>query len=102
VAGAHTTSGTLTLLFSHLLQNPEILKRVEAEIDEQVSDSGAPVSINGLEQKLPYFMACVNENFRINPVFTMTLPRVVIAPEGTEIDGHWVPRGVSTLLALGL
>ncbi|KIW99464.1 uncharacterized protein Z518_11203 [Rhinocladiella mackenziei CBS 650.93] len=96
VAGSHTTSGTLTLLFSHLLRNPAILEKVVAEIDTNVCTSfGEPVQITGLEQCLPYSMACINENFRINPAFTMPLPRTVTAPAGTEIDGHWVPKGTA-------
>lgn len=98
IAGSHTTSGTLTLLFSHLLQNPTILGKVLEEIDSNISmNPGEVVQITGLEQQLPYSMACINENFRINAVFTMPLPRKVTSPEGIEIQGHWVPKDVSFL-----
>lgn len=52
-------------------------------------------AIEGLEQSLPYTMACLQENFRINPVFTMPLPRKVAIPGGMDIDGHAVPQNVS-------
>ena len=95
VAGSHTTSGTLTLLFAHLLQNPEILNRVVEELDAVLNElEGSIVPVNGLEAKLPYTMACVNENFRINPVFTMPLPREVMMCDGADIAGHVVPQGV--------
>ncbi|KAK5056690.1 hypothetical protein LTR84_012222 [Exophiala bonariae] len=93
VAGAHTTAGTLTLLFARLLQNSEILDNVVAEIDSNiVAVPGQAIGISGLEQRIPYSTACINESFRINSVFTMTLPRSVTSPTGAEIDGHWVPK----------
>jgi cytochrome P450 len=85
----------LTLLFSHLLQNPVILEKVLEEINSNISVvPGEVVQITGLEQKLPYSMACINENFRINAVFTMPLPRKVTSPTGIKIDEHWVPKDV--------
>ncbi|KAI4596307.1 hypothetical protein KJ359_005436 [Pestalotiopsis sp. 9143b] len=93
VAGSHTTSGTLTLLFAHLLQNPRIMALVVDELHRELQDVQTDVvPIEGLEARLPYTMACINENFRINPVFTMPLPREVMAPEGANIDGYIVPR----------
>jgi Cytochrome P450 len=97
VAGSHTTSGTLTLLFSHLLQNPSILKNVVEELDNNLSNKvDVAYPVDGLERNLTYTMACIQENFRINPVFTMPLMRRVTAKEGIIIDGHFVPRGVSS------
>ncbi|KAF4889145.1 Bifunctional cytochrome P450/NADPH--P450 reductase [Colletotrichum fructicola] len=94
VAGSHTTSGTLTLLFSHILQNPVVHAKVVEEIDSVVENVGsAIVPIKDLEAKLPFVMACVDENFRMNAVFTMPLEREVTAKEGFEIEGHVIPKG---------
>ena len=95
VAGSHTTSGTLTLLFAHILRNPTVLEKVTAEIDTQLAsimDEIMPVE--DLEHLLPYTMACFAESFRINPVFTMPLERKVVAKEGFEIEGHIISTGV--------
>lgn len=51
-------------------------------------------SIEGLEQSLPYTMACLQENFRMNPVFTMPLPRKVAISGGMNIDGRHIPENV--------
>lgn len=53
--------------------------------------------ILGLEASLRYTMACVRENFRINPVFTMHLWRRVGHPGGVNIGDHHIPQGVSFL-----
>lgn len=45
-----------------------------------------------------YTMACVKENFRLNPVFTMPLWRRVGFPGGVDIGKHHIPQGVSLLI----
>ncbi|ENH72102.1 Pisatin demethylase [Fusarium oxysporum f. sp. cubense race 1] len=100
VAGSHTTSGTLTLLFSHLFQKPEILDRVTQELDSNLSNyTGQVISYEALEKDIPYTMACIHENFRINPVFTMPLPRKIMAPGGLVIQGCQIPEK-TTVFAL--
>lgn len=79
-----------------MLQHPDILKRIVAELDDKLPESvGVAYPVNGLEQKLPYTMACIQENFRINAVFTMPLTRQINAKTGVNIDGHLIPAGVS-------
>lgn len=99
VAGSHTTSGTLTLLFYHLLHNSVSSKRLTEELTVSLplpspDDESLP-AYSGLEMQLPYATACIRENYRISPVFTMPLPRTVIEPGGAIIDGYHVPQGVS-------
>lgn len=60
-----------------------------------LSETGAPYIMSRLEKNLVYQMACVRENFRISPVFTMALSRLVTDPRGLEIDGYHVPYKVS-------
>ncbi|KAM6520189.1 hypothetical protein FALCPG4_013742 [Fusarium falciforme] len=94
VAGSHTTSGTLTLLFSHILQNPAVHAKVVDEVDATLGNVESDIiPIEGLETRLPYMMACLNENFRMNSVFTMPLERRVTAKEGLDIGGHVIPKG---------
>lgn len=67
------------------------MNEVDATLGNVESDI---VPIEGLESRLPYMMACLNENFRMNSVFTMPLERRVTAKEGLEIGGHVIPKGV--------
>ncbi|KAL4749004.1 hypothetical protein BDW72DRAFT_205134 [Aspergillus terricola var. indicus] len=94
VAGSHSTAGTLTLLFWHLIQNPSIMRKVQTEIESTLGPlkkDQTSYSIAGLESTLKYTMACVRENFRMNPVFTMPLWRRVGYSHVLEIDGHHIP-----------
>ena len=98
VAGAHTTSATLTFLFYHLMHHPAVAEKVTTEICSIVPKYNAgenQVPYTGLESKLPYTMACIRENFRVAAVFNMPLPRLVTNPHGVTISGHHVPHGVS-------
>ncbi|KAI7761083.1 hypothetical protein LZL87_011488 [Fusarium oxysporum] len=100
VAGSHTTSGTLTLLFSHLLQNPGILNKIIQELDANLSNhTGQVISYQALDKDLPYTGACIQENFRTNPVFTMPLPRKIMTPGGLVIQGCHIPQK-TTVFAL--
>ena len=103
MAGSHSTSGTLTLLFWHLFHNPAICGKIVDEISTNLSpldSKDVAYSIKGLEASLPFTMACVRENFRLNPVFTMPLWRRVESPSGATIGEFEVPYGVSILLPL--
>ncbi|KAL4915980.1 cytochrome P450 [Aspergillus aurantiobrunneus] len=85
--GSHSTAGTLTLLFWHLIQNSEMLATARREITTTL---GIPPLHNGL---------CAKENFRANPVFTMPLWRRVGYPGGFDIGGHHIPQGTSICIS---
>lgn len=93
------------MLFAHLLQNQPILEKIVAEMDSKLPLPGTSTQkihvIDGLEQSLPYTMACIQENFRMNAVFSMPLPRKVTSPSGVEIEGRMIPKNVSLSHKLG-
>lgn len=96
IAGSHTTSSTLTFLFYHILRDPTVAQSLLEELDKELFPLPHGVyEYSGLESKLTYTMACIRENFRKTPVFTMPLPRVVAQKRGTEISGSHIPEGVS-------
>lgn len=98
IAGTHTTSATTTLLFWNLLHNPDAMERCVDEVRSKLpnldSDKVA-YSVTEVEASLPFLRQCVRENFRTTPVFTMPLPRRVMAPEGIVIAGEHIEQGVS-------
>lgn len=105
IAGTHTTSATTTLLFWNLLHNPESLDRCVEEVAEKLPDLSSDkvaYSVTEVETSLPFLRQCVRENFRTTPVFTMPLPRRVMAPEGIIIAGEHVEQGVSQSIILDI
>lgn len=99
IAGSHTTAASITLLFYHLLHNPDVLRKLEEEMAQELPNlSEGAFAYTGLEKKLPYMTACIRESFRMSPVFTMPLTRMVAPDEGMEVDGQHLPKGVSGFL----
>lgn len=86
------------VLFWYIFKNPEIYKRIVAELDENVpTQAKGTYQYVGLEAKNPYSLACIREAFRITPIASLMLPREVANPGGVRIAGHHIPQGVSEI-----
>lgn len=94
-AGSDTTAISTRAIIYHLLKNPECKQKLVAEIDARIRDGtlSEPISL-GQTKGMPYLQACLYEGLRCHPVVGMSLPRVTPAG-GVEIDGIYIPEGVS-------
>lgn len=93
--GADTVGSTLMVGTHYLLQQPDKLQKLKAELSE------AWPSLDGNEPKLrdleilPYLNAVLKESLRMNSGVVSGLLRVV-PPTGAVIDGVAVPPGVNS------
>ncbi|KAJ8070739.1 hypothetical protein OCU04_001109 [Sclerotinia nivalis] len=78
-AGIETTKWTLTLAMFYLLDNPELLSKLRAEILTVFPDPSSPPSLATLE-KLPYLTAVVQEALRFSIGLQAHGPRVAHKP----------------------
>lgn len=92
-AGTDTTSSTVEWAIAELIRHPNILARVQDEIDSVVGRDRLLTEID--LTKLTYLQAVIKETFRLHPSTPLSLPR--IAAESCEINGYHIPKG-STLL----
>ena len=94
-AGSDTTAISTRSVIYHILKNPECKRKLVEEIDLPMKNIGSNKPIT-LEQTkhMPYLQACLYEGLRLHPAVGMSLPRVT-PPNGIEIDGHFIPKGVS-------
>jgi cytochrome P450 len=60
MAGTDTTSTSITYLFWELSRRPDIMKKLQAELDEAMTDSKVLPDISVLQQ-LPYLNAFMKE-----------------------------------------
>src|SRR6185369_5801242 len=66
LAGHETTALSLTWAIATLLQHPEVLAKLKAELEEVVGDR--PVALEDL-RRLKYLDAVIKESMRINLLF---------------------------------
>lgn len=55
-AGADTTANTLAVVHFHILNSPEVRKKLRAELEAALPDKSAPAKLNEVE-KLPYLVS---------------------------------------------
>lgn len=99
LAGSETTATLLSAVTFYLLKNPPTMQKLKTEIRTSFVNENeiTQISVN----KLKYQLAVLDEALRIHAPTPGGFPRIV--PEaGREIDGQWVPGGVSGTLRTGL
>ncbi|KAJ3506033.1 hypothetical protein NLJ89_g7099 [Agrocybe chaxingu] len=84
MAGTDTTSTSISYLFWELSRRPDIMKKLQAELDDAMPDSKVLPDITVL-QELPYFSAFLKEGLRLYTAVPSLLERVV--PTSTSKNG---------------
>ncbi|KAJ6391213.1 hypothetical protein OIU77_025241 [Salix suchowensis] len=93
-AGTDTSAVTMEWALSLLLNNPQILKKAQNEIDEVV---GHDRLIDESDvAKLPYLHCIIRETMRIHPVGPLLVPHE--SSEDCVVGGFHVPRGTMLLV----
>ena len=98
-AGTLTSTHMLSITTYHVLDNPPVLSRLTAELEEALPDAAAPCSLQTLEQ-LPYLGAVINEGLRVSYGSIHRLQRV--HPDNALAYRGWIippgtPVGMSSL-----
>lgn len=97
LAGSETTATALSGLFFHL--GLSRFRHVYHKLVEEILGAfGSEEEIDMRSTaRLPYLRAVIEENLRMFPPAAETPPRV---SPGAELDGEFVPQGVSAVLSL--
>lgn len=94
VAGVETTAVSLEWAMSLLLNNPDVLQKVRAEIDCNVGNGRM---LNDLDLvNLPYLRCVVNETLRLYPPAPLLLPH--FSSEDCILGGYHIPRGTALMV----
>ncbi|XP_022140041.1 cytochrome P450 81D1-like [Momordica charantia] len=93
-AGTDTTVGTMEWAMSLLLNHPNVLANVRAEIDDVVGQE-RHVDESDLE-KLPYLQCVIKETLRMHPVGPLLVPHESSAD--CTVGGYHIPRGTMLLV----
>ncbi|KAL2276001.1 hypothetical protein FJTKL_01403 [Diaporthe vaccinii] len=90
-AGSETTAGVLTAVTSFLLENPDKLERLKREVRSAFT-SRAEISLDAVNSRLPYLIACTEEALRLYP--QTGVPSLRISGDNDIICGIPVPPRV--------
>ncbi|CAI9758512.1 unnamed protein product [Fraxinus pennsylvanica] len=93
-AGTDTSSVTIEWALSALLNHPEKLERVKAEIDRLVGNDRL-IEESDLSN-LHYLQAIISETFRLLPAAPLLVPHE--ASDNCKIGGYDIPRGTILLV----
>ena len=73
--GILTTSWALTVAGFHIVDKPEVFRKLRAELLQAIPDPMGPLDFVKLE-KLPYLSACIREGIRLAYGTTSRMPRL--------------------------
>ncbi|XP_041640995.1 cytochrome P450 3A40-like [Cheilinus undulatus] len=93
LAGYETSSSSLTFLAYNLAINPDVMKKLQKEIDATFPNK-APVEYQALMQ-MEYLESAINESLRLYPI-AARLERV--AQASVEINGLVIPKGMVVMV----
>ncbi|OIT34509.1 cytochrome p450 cyp736a12 [Nicotiana attenuata] len=89
-----TSSTTVEWIFSELLRNPDVMKKLQNEL-EQVIGKNRMVEESDLEN-LEYLDMVIKEGFRLHPVVPLLIPHESI--EDCTVDGFHIRKGSRILV----
>nr|AVQ09748.1 cytochrome P450-2 [Plagiochasma appendiculatum] len=87
VASSSTSSATMLWALAELLRNPEVLRKVQKELDDVVGRERLAKESD--LRDLPYLRCMVKETFRLHPTLPTLFPHFNEAAQ--KIDGYDIP-----------
>merc|ERR1712098_709683 len=96
-AGSVTTAIAMANVMLQLLKNPNVMKKLTAEIDSVLDDDEVVASHDKVKH-LPYLKACLDESLRLFPPTSHGLTRAV-PQDGMNILGEYIPGGTSVSIS---
>lgn len=89
VGGTDTSSNTIEFAMAEIMQKPEVLKRVQEELESVVGKEN--VVEESHIQKLPYLQAVMKETLRLHPALPLLVPHC--PSESCCVGGYTIPKG---------
>ncbi|KAF3046539.1 hypothetical protein E8E12_010704 [Didymella heteroderae] len=91
IAGSDTTSNTSCALLFHCLQHPEVVRKLQQELDAALPSDDVPTY--AAVKDLQYLDHVIKETMRIHSTSSLGLPRLIPPGPGLTINGRHFPQG---------
>jgi cytochrome P450 len=88
VAGIDTSAQAMVWMMAHLIANPRVMKKVQAEVREVIQDKDN-ITEDDIE-RLEYLKMVIKESFRISPIVPLLVTRE--ATKDVKIAGYDIPK----------
>ncbi|KAK9698702.1 hypothetical protein RND81_08G124600 [Saponaria officinalis] len=89
VGGTDTTSNTVEFAMAEIMNKPEVLNKVQEELDTVIGKDGV-VEEHHI-YKLPYLQAVMKETLRLHPTVPLLVPHC--PSESCIVGGYTIPKG---------
>ncbi|CBI38443.3 unnamed protein product, partial [Vitis vinifera] len=89
VGGTDTTSNTVEFAMAEIMNKPEVMKKVEQELEAVVGKDNMVEESH--IQKLPYLYAVMKETLRLHPALPLLVPHCPSEP--CIVGGFSIPKG---------
>lgn len=89
VGGTDTSSNTVELAMAEILNKPEVLKKIQQELDAEVGRDSIVEEHHIF--KLPYLQAVMKEALRLHPALPLLVPHC--PSESCVVGGYTIPKG---------
>ncbi|KAF2792227.1 cytochrome P450 [Melanomma pulvis-pyrius CBS 109.77] len=93
IAGSDTTSNTSCALLFHCLEHPDVIAKLQKELDAAIPDIDMTPTFAAVKD-LPYLDNVIKETMRIHSTSSLGLPRIIPPGPGITLNGHHFPQGV--------
>lgn len=93
IAGSDTTSNTSCALLFHCLEHPDVIEKLQKELDAAIPDIDMTPTFAAVKD-LPYLDNVIKETMRIHSTSSLGLPRIIPPGPGITLNGHHFPQGV--------
>ncbi|CAE7000848.1 Cytochrome P450 3A3 [Pyrenophora teres f. teres] len=94
IAGSDTTSNTSCAILYHCLKHPDVVRKLQEELDTALPDPDAVPEFAQVKD-LPYMDAVIKETMRIHSTSSLGLPRLIPPGPGITLHGHHFPPGTA-------
>ncbi|XP_019160398.1 PREDICTED: flavonoid 3'-monooxygenase-like [Ipomoea nil] len=94
IGGTDTTATMVEWVMTTLLDNPEIMKKVQKELEEIVGMTSIVEEVH--LPKLKYLDAVVKETFRLYPALPLLIPKC--PSQTTQVGGYTIPKDTKVFL----
>ncbi|XP_002263860.3 flavonoid 3'-monooxygenase CYP75B137 [Vitis vinifera] len=94
VGGTDTTSNTVEFAMAEIMNKPEVMKKVEQELEAVVGKDNMVEESH--IQKLPYLYAVMKETLRLHPALPLLVPHCPSEP--CIVGGFSIPKGARVFI----